>query len=156
MSDIYIIHLIFICLNLLFFNFLILGEVDRYYQASGYSYSKSDGKYQPKGNYATTGSSYTKAESDSRYTPKNWVGEIYNGTLNEGNSVKVNYDVRGRSLYMLSDRNEIGLTEIRIPADNLLVTINNGDRWTRMKTTENGTRIHIVASTLMIKKLYLI
>ncbi len=57
---------------------------------------------------------------------------------------------------MLSDRNDIGLTEIRIPADNLLVTINNGDKWTRMKTTENGTRIHIVATTLTIKKLYLI
>lgn len=106
---------------------------------------------EPTSNYR-----YKKAESDSRYTPKNWVGEIYNGTLNDGNSVKANYDIRGRSLYMLSDRNEIGLTEIRIPADNLLVTINNGDKWTRMKTTENGTRIHIVATTLTIKKLYLI
>lgn len=76
--------------------------------------------------------------------------------MNDGNSVKVNYDIRGRSLYMLSDRNEIGLTEIRIPADNLLVTINNGDKWTRMKTTKNGTRIYIVATTMTIKKLYLI
>ncbi len=61
------------------------------YTPSGYSYSKSesDNKYQPKGSYATAGSSYTKAESDSRYIPKNWVGEIYNGALNEGNSVKV-------------------------------------------------------------------
>lgn len=76
--------------------------------------------------------------------------------MNEGNSVKVNYDVRGRFLYMLSDRNEIGLTEIRIPTDNLLVIINNGDQWARMKTTENGTRIYIVSTTLTIKKLYLI
>lgn len=73
------------------------GESDQRFQPlgnytpSGYSYSKSesDNKYQPKGSYATGGSSYTKAESDSRYIPKNWVGEIYNGALNEGNSVKV-------------------------------------------------------------------
>lgn len=73
------------------------GESDQRFQPlgnytpSGYSYSKSesDNKYQPKGSYAPAGSSYTKAESDSRYIPKNWVGEIYNGALNEGNSVKV-------------------------------------------------------------------
>lgn len=101
MSDIYIIHLIFICLNLLFFNFLILGEVDRYYQASGYSYSKSDGKYQPKGNYATTGSSYTKAESDCRYenkgTGKSWrkVG----GAGNSTSTITLTEDVRGKQIY---------------------------------------------------------
>ncbi|HCH7938051.1 TPA: tail fiber protein [Providencia rettgeri] len=37
--------------------------------ALGYSYSKieSDGKYQPKGDYAPAGNSYSKAESDAKY-----------------------------------------------------------------------------------------
>ncbi|HGN0007712.1 TPA: hypothetical protein ACKRE5_001365 [Proteus mirabilis] len=38
--------------------------------SNGYTRDMSDGKFQPKGNYATAGSSYTKAESDGRYQGK--------------------------------------------------------------------------------------
>ncbi|MEQ5169512.1 pyocin knob domain-containing protein [Proteus terrae] len=58
------------------------GESDGKYQlkgnylTSGYSYSKgeSDGKYQPKGNYLASGYSYSKGESDSKYQPKGNFG----------------------------------------------------------------------------------
>ncbi|MBI6405450.1 phage tail-collar fiber domain-containing protein [Proteus sp. PR00208] len=97
----------------------------------------------------------TEGQANNLYLPKKWIGSIHKGQINEGESVKVSHDVRCRSLYIRTDRADIGVTEIRIPADNILVTINNGDRWTRMKTTENGTRIHLVASTLMILEIYL-
>ena len=40
-----------------------------YTKAETYSKAEADAKYQPKGNYALNGSSYTKAESDAKYAP---------------------------------------------------------------------------------------
>ena len=41
-----------------------------YTKAETYSKAEADAKYQPKGNYALNGSSYTKGESDGKYLPK--------------------------------------------------------------------------------------
>jgi hypothetical protein len=43
-----------------------------------YTKAESDTKYQPKGNYALSGSSYTKAESDAKYAP---AQPLYRGTF---------------------------------------------------------------------------
>lgn len=89
------------------------GEVEGIFakRADVYSIAASDGKYQPKGNYATTGASYTKAESDGKYQPKgNYqaAGSSYTkaesdsryfakggGTINGGTTVSGNFTATG-------------------------------------------------------------
>ncbi|WP_236546522.1 hypothetical protein [Proteus mirabilis] len=118
------------------------------YQASGYSYSKSesDGKYQPKGNYATAGSSYTKAESDGRYNKKQKIFRRVDSITNPietGNVVDLSEDVRGKYLYVKWERTS-DFTMSIIPTDNTLVNFNDRSTvFATLYTTNNGMKLHV-------------
>nr|WP_319418290.1 pyocin knob domain-containing protein [Proteus terrae] len=128
------------------------GESDGKYQpkgnylTSGYSYSKgeSDNKYQIKGNYAIAGSSYTKVESDNRYSKYKVSGwkELYNGDWLSGDGVNINEDIRGKIVWV-----DLGGSQwtsfFMPPVDDIPIWCGHSDNnWCTFKTSNNGKRIH--------------
>ncbi|MEX9793425.1 hypothetical protein [Morganella morganii] len=101
------------------------------YQAAGYSYSKAetDNKYQPKGSYQAAGYSYSKAESDRRYQAmgNRGVTNVISGIkIDEGQSVNINRDIRGKTIWVYGNEATPGGAMTIIPSDGYPVTTHHG------------------------------